>query len=258
MKKNKRVAEDEVEAPLNPWSTTVLYGPSGAGKTTLAATAPKPVFLDSNQGTMSVRGRDGFKYGRVDVFGMDDLDAAYDKLTGTAQNADWSRKYDTIIFDHFDDIQSIIMENLGDKRAAKDSRKDEDEAEQRDYGIMGSKLKRYIRRFKKVDKHKILICAEKEDRDQGRLGPAVIGQMRAALPYFADHTFYLRIGKKNKRYLHLDSTDEFYAKTRAWWLPPELRKQEIPFDDPKFLSHFFALIAAGPQKTSSKAARKDT
>lgn len=239
---------------LIKYPTVVIYGPSGAGKTSVSASANKPVFLDSNQGLLSIYGRPGLEHVHgVDVTSVTQLDDAYNRCTGTlGKKKDWSKKYGTIVFDHFNDIQAIVMEELGDKRKARDDRKDEDEAEQRDYGIMGNKLRRLIRKFKHVPMVKILICGEKEDRESGRMMPDMIGALKGQLPYFADHTMYLRIGKKGKRYLHLDSTDEFYAKTRAWWFTPEQRKIVVPFDDTKFLTNLFALIAAGPKGNSNR------
>lgn len=234
------------------WFTTVLYGPSGGGKTTLAATAPKPLFADSNQGTMSIADRPGFEHIRgEDVFGVGDLDRIYDNLTGTGKK-DWSKRFLTVNFDHWDDIQDIVLNELGEKRVERDERSDPDQIEQREYGIMGNRLRRFLRKFKRVPMHKILICGEKEDRETGRMRPAMVGALAQQLPYFADHTMYLRIGTKGRRFLHLDPTDDFYAKTRAWWLPPELRKIRVRFDDTEFLRKLFARIAAGPRASSTR------
>jgi hypothetical protein len=236
-------------------TTTVIYGASGVGKTTLAATAPKPIFLDSNKGTLSIAGRPGLEHVvAVDVEDEDQLNEAYDNFTGTG-DINWAKIYGSIIFDHFDDIQGIIMERLGDIRSEKRGR-DPDEAEQRDYGIMGAKMRRYIRKFKNVRIHKILICGETTDKEEGRLRPSLVGALKHQLPYFADHTMYLRLGKKGARYLHLDATDDFYAKTRAWWLPPELRKMRIDENDPTTLTKLFAAIAAGPNGSPKRRSKE--
>lgn len=243
------------------WSTIVLYGPSGGGKTTLAGTAPKPLFADSNQGVLSIATRPGFE--RVcseDVHSIEDLERIYDNCTGTGPK-DWSSKFETIVFDHFDDIQDIVLNELGEKRVARERAAgregDPDQIEQREYGVMGNRLRRFIRKFKRVPMHKILICGEKEDRETGRMRPSMVGALAQQLPYFADHTLYLRIGSKNRRFLHLNSTDLFYAKTRAWWIPDEKRKILVPFDDTTFMTDFLARIAAGPRKRSSTTATGD-
>jgi len=234
--------------------TYVLYGASGVGKTKLLATAPKPAILDSNQSLLTIAGRPEYSHVHGEaVTSMADLDRAYDNFTGTGRR-DWSKKYSTIGFDHFDDIQSLVLDELGERRRERDDRADPDEIDQRTWGIMGSRLKRYLRKFKRVPIHKVLICGEMEDRDNGRLRPSLQGQLKVAMPYLVDHIMYLRIGKKGVRYLHLDSTDEFYAKTRAWWLTPEQRKWRVDENNHTFLTDLFALIAAGPK--SGRAAQR--
>lgn len=227
--------------------TIILFGPSGAGKTSLAATASRPLFADSNQGTMSIADVKGLEHLRQeDVKGVDDLDTIYDNITGRGKK-NWTKLFDTVVFDHFDDIQLIIMEQLGDKRQERDSRKDPDEAEQKDYGIMGNRMRRYLRKFKSVPKTKILVCGEMEDRETGRMRPSLIGALKNQAPFLVDHSFYLRIGKKGVRYLHMNPTEDFYAKTRTRWLPPELRKLRYDLNDLTLLTRLFALFAAGPK-----------
>jgi hypothetical protein len=240
------------------WQTVVIHGDSGAGKTTLAATAPKPAFLDSNQGLISIAERPGLEHVHSeDVFSIKDLDTAYDNFTGTGRR-DWSTRYGSLVFDHWDDIQGMVLDELAERALEKDADREADQIEQREYGIMYNKLARYLRKFKRVPIHKILICSSKEDFNTGQVRPNLIGQMKDRLPYFVDHTFYLRIGKKGVRYLHMDATDEFYAKTRAWWLPPEARKIRINFKDTSQLSSLFALIAAGPKPEQRKPPTEET
>ena len=121
---------------------------------------------------------------------------------------------------------------------------------------MGSRLRRYIRKFKAIPMHKILIFGEQEDHDEGRLKPSLVGALRAQIPYFVDHMMYLRIAKDGTRYLHLDPGKTFYAKTRAWWLTPEQRKIKVEFDNPTTLTDLFALIAAGPKGTTKRRTRE--
>lgn len=241
--------------PSALFQTWCIYGPSGGGKTTLSATAPKPIVMDSNQGLLSIAGRPGFEHVcGEDIHTFRNLERAYTYCTGTSKKQDWSKKFETIIFDHFDDIQAIVLNELGEAAAKKDERRNADMIEQREWGIMGSRLKRYLRKFKRVPMHKILICSETEGREDGILRPNLTGQLRDQLPYFCDNVAYLRIGKGGRRFLHLDPTDDFYAKTRAWWLPPEARKIEITFNDTTALTKLFALIAAGPKGATPRSA----
>jgi hypothetical protein len=236
--------------------TTVIYGPSGVGKTTIAATAPRPAFLDTNKGLLSIAGRPGLEHVQgEDINDVDGMERAFDNFVGRGKR-DWRKKFGTIVVDHFDDLQAMIMEHLGERRHERYENKDIDESEQKDWGVMATKLKRILRKYKTLPIHKILICGEKESRDDGRLMPSLQGQLGNQLPYFADHTMYLRLGKKGVRYLHLDPSEEFFAKTRAWWLPEEARKIRIDINDTKALTTLFALIAAGPKGATRTAAQR--
>jgi hypothetical protein len=239
------------------WQTWCVYGASGVGKSTLCATAPRPLIADSNKGLLSIADAPGLEHVRsVDVSKIEHLDTIYDQMTGTGSGENWRRLFDSVVFDHFDDIQAIILDALADTAMEKDDRREVDQLEQREYGIMGNKLRRYLRKFKKVRKHKILICSEATDFDTGRLRPHLLGAMKNQLPYFCDHIAYFRIGKKGVRYLHLNSTDDFYAKTRARWLTPEQRKIRVDVDDTTALTKLFELIAAGSSSVVSHRVRR--
>lgn len=235
------------------YQTWVIFGPSGVGKTTLAATAPKPLIADTNQGLLSIADMRGLEHVRsVDVKKIKDLNLLYNRLTGTEPKRDWSKKFKSLVFDHFDDVQGIILDELGDIALEKDERREIDQLEQREWGILRNKLTRYLRKFKQVPIHKILICAEMMDHDTGRMKPHLLGGLKDELPFFVDHTLYYRIGKKGKRYIHLNSSDNWYAKTRARWLTSEQRKIYVPEGDTLALTKLFELIAAGPESTSTR------
>ncbi len=235
------------------FQTWALHGPSGAGKTTLCATAPKPVFLDSNQGLLSIADVPEFGHVKyVDVRSMESLEEAYDQCSGTttSKKDDWSKQFSTIVFDHFDDIQGIVLDELIEKAMEKDDRRD-DTVEQREYGIMGNKLRRYLRKFKRIPMHKILILGSKVDFDSGQERPSLVGALQHQLPYLVDHTMYLQVKENGKRIIHLNESEHWYAKTRARWLSPEQRKIVFKPDDYTCLTRLFDMVAAGPKKPTS-------
>jgi len=250
---------DEPVIAKRMYQTWAVIGPSGAGKSSLCATADKPLFADSNQGLLSIADVEGLEHVRaVTVSSMADLDEIYDRCSGTAVGKkDWSKKYNTIIFDHFEDIQAIILDELVEKAMERDDRRD-DTIEQREYGIMGNKLRRYIRKFKKLPMHKILILGTKVDFDSGQERPNLIGALQSQLPYLVDHTIYLQVKSNGRRILHLNESEHWYAKTRAHWLTPEQRKVPYRLDDMHCLSRLFALVAKGPTKTRASAASPAT
>ena len=245
----KKRRQPKLDAGISPYWTWAIYADSGAGKTTLAATAPKPMFLDSNQGLLSILGRPGFEHvRRTPVTNWRQLEEAYDNFSGTGQH-DWT-KFQTIVFDHFDDIQGLILDELTEQAAQRDPRRMLDETQQREWGIMLNRLRRIMRKFKALPMHKILIFAAAVNNETGKLEPSLSGKLRNQLPYFCDMIGYLRIGKGGKRILSFDERSTRYlAKCRPWWWTADDRRIIVPdvADDPKFLTHLFESIAAGPK-----------
>lgn len=231
----------------------LIFGRSGVGKTSLAATAPRPIIVDSNEGTASLEYATGLEHLKRTprITRIQQLDEVYDQLTGTGGDKDWRKKYDTPVFDSWDDMQKLIHDGMVEKALEGGSDPDDDDLDQiqlRQYGKMYNQMSRYMRKMKKIPKHKIFICAEKFSEDEDMMWPDLIGQMRGKLPYLVDHTLYLRMSDKGARYVHLNpKAGEWYAKTRLRWLPQEHRKFRFQLDDTSLLTDFFALVAAGPE-----------
>lgn len=231
---------------LQKYYTFGLYADSGVGKTTLAATAPKPIFLDSNQGLLSIDGRPGFEHVRsAPVTSIAEFESAYDNFTGTGKK-NWTR-YQTVVFDHFDDIQALVLDELNEETVSRDSRRMRDLTDQKEWGIMGNRLKRFIRQYKRLPMHKILIFGVGIDRNTGQMIPNLQGQLRSSIGYFCDFIIYMRIGKGGRRYLHFKPRDEFLAKARPWWWTED--RVRVDFKDTKFLTHLFDRIAAAGQES---------
>jgi hypothetical protein len=230
------------------YPTIGIFGMSGVGKTSLAATADRPLFADSNAGTMSIDHVKELSHGRrVQVHDMKDLDTLYDNITGTGQR-NWRKKFGSVVFDSFDDIQMIILSALAER--AQDNREEPDQIELREWGIMANKLRRYLRKMKRLPVTKILIMGEKYYEKEDWMYPHLLGQMRDELPYFLDHAIYLHANDKGARYLELNPKQgEYYAKTRARWLTPEERHIRFRLDDYTCLAKLMKKIADGPQAT---------
>lgn len=228
------------------YPTIGIFGMSGAGKTTLAATALAPLFADSNQGTSVLDHVPEFAaIRRLPVQSMDSLDRIYNNMRGIGK-VKWRKRFKSVVLDHFDDIQSIILDKLAEK--ASDTRDEPDQIEQREYGIMANKLRRYLRKMKRIPAVKILIMGERWNEENQWMYPSLIGQMRDQLPYFIDHMLYLRVNDKGVRYIHMDpKPGEFYAKTRARWLPAAERKIRFDLDNYTALADLMAKIQRGPR-----------
>lgn len=253
--KTKKSRKDDGTLPVGGrtlYPTVGIYGLSGAGKTSLAATGDRPLFADSNEGTMAIDHVPELEHvRRRRVKSMADLDAIYDNMTGTGQK-NWKGKYGTMVMDHFDDIQAIILDKLSEK--ASDTREEPDQIELREYGIMANKLRRYLRKMKRLPVVKVLIMGEKYNENDDWMVPSLIGQMKDQLPYFLDHCIYLRVNDKGVRYMQLDpKPGEYYAKTRARWLTPEERKIRFDLNNFTALADLMEKIRVGPTPAKKKS-----
>lgn len=229
----------------------ILTGMYGTGKTTLAAQAPRPKILDSDKGILSLQGRPGYEFAVThaeDISSTRQLEKAYANFTGTGSK-DWRKRYDSLIHDRFEDIQQIGLEELQEKVVSRNSSRDIDAIDKKEWGIIGNRMARYVRKMKTIPQWKIFVCGVMEDRDTSALIPQIKGGFKNQLPGLVDHVMFLRIGKKGQRYLHLDPREgEWYAKTRAWWLTTEERKIKVPdpAKHPTFFAELLAKLAAGP------------
>lgn len=239
------------------YPTIGIFGGSGIGKTSLSATAGKLIIADSNEGTMSIDHVPEFEglIKRVRIHDMKDLTKLHDNLTGTGSQNWRKKKFQAASFDHFDDIQQIILGKLAER--AEDSREEPDEIQQREWGIMANKLRRYLRLMKTLPLTKILIMGEKYMEQEDWMYPSLQGQMREALPYFCDHVIYMRMNDKGVRYLHLNpKPGAYYAKTRAWWLTPEERKIRFDLSNRTLLADLIDKIRRGPDQSAKKRKSK--
>lgn len=249
--KKKKSTKKTASAQLQRYYTFALYADSGVGKTSLAATAPKPLFLDSNQGLLSIEGKPGLEHVRgVPITSIAEFEEAYDNLTGTGSK-NWENKFETVVFDHYDDIQAIVLDELNKEKVDKDPRRIRDLADQQEWGIMGNRLKRFLRQYKALPMHKILIFGVGQDKVTGQLTPALQGQLRQSIGYFCDFIIYMRIGKGGKRYLHFKPRQEFIAKARPWWWTED--RVVVDPKDTQYLTRLFERIAAAGQNANDSA-----
>jgi len=79
----------------------VIYGPEGVGKSTLAAEFPRPVILDTEEGTHHL------DVARVQITSWDDLKAAVAEIGGGRQS-----EFQTVVIDSADWAEKLLVESL--------------------------------------------------------------------------------------------------------------------------------------------------
>lgn len=195
----------------------LVYGQAGAGKTTLAATMPKPVIISAEGGLLSIQGSD-IPY--LEVNSMDDLKEAFTWVSGEE-----GAQFDSVILDSLSEIAEVVL--IHEKEVNKDGRAA--------YGELAVQMTSLIRAFRDLPGKNVLMTAkmEKAQDENGRIlyAPSMPGaKVAQQLPYFFDLVLALRVEKDaegvTQRALMCDSDGLWAAKDRSGkleaWEAPDL------------------------------------
>lgn len=189
----------------------LVYGRPGVGKTTLCATAPKPIILSAESGLLSLRKH---SIPVIEIKTMQDLFDAYSYLTGPE-----GVNYETICLDSISEIAEVVLANA--KKASKDPRQA--------YAELLTQMQDLIRSFRDIPRFNVYFSA-KEEYSKDEMGvqhyiPSMPGsKLGPALPYFFDEVFRLMVGedenKNSFRYLSTRASLAHEAKDRSGALEP--------------------------------------
>jgi energy-coupling factor transporter ATP-binding protein EcfA2 len=193
----------------------LVYGHAGAGKTTLAATMPRPIVISAEGGLLSIQGA-GLPY--VEVNSMESLREAFDYVSG-----EHGTEFDSVVLDSISEIGEVVL--IHEKAVNKDGRAA--------YGEMAAQMTSIIRAFRDLPGKHVLMTAkvEKAQDETGRIlySPSMPGaKVGQALPYFFDEVLALRVEKDAEgvaqRALMCDTDGIWLAKDRsgkldAWETP---------------------------------------
>lgn len=192
----------------------LVYGESGAGKTTLCGTLDEKttLFISAENGLLCLRGKN-FLVATVENYA--DVVAVYNAVLSDAQFA----AYTNIVLDSISDIaEKLLVES---KAKMKDPRQA--------FGDVQEKIIGICRAFRDLPGRNVIITAKAEyikDELTGSLivGPSLPGQkLGPQLPYLFDEVFYLLVqettdatGKKeHKRWLQTGRDNKYVAKDRS-------------------------------------------
>lgn len=196
----------------------VIYGLSGAGKTSLAKTLAgyKPLIISAEGGLLSIRGS-----------GIDFLDLTRDgtALVPRDKRADRIRevyqylltpeareKYDTIVIDSLTEIGQCVQESV---------KKEFPNANQAlpMWGEYGNRMRDLVKAFRDLPGFNVVfISLSKISKDEnGRRFSEfdIAGSISDKLPGFLDLVLYLRVNTDGLRELVCQPTDSILAKDRS-------------------------------------------
>jgi hypothetical protein len=214
----------------------LTYGPSGVGKTTLIATAPKPVLISAESGVLSLRPANLQKLYGVNTPGVTydvplilistiaDFDEAY-RWCATSHEA---RQFQTLGIDSISEVAERVLEHALKTVGAKDPRKA--------YGELSEKVVKLTKDFRDLAGFHVYVSAKMgamKDEQTGltTYGPDAPGQkVGPALPFLFDEVFRLGVASPPNapkyRYLQTDIDAQYIAKDRSGMLdaiePPNL------------------------------------
>jgi hypothetical protein len=194
----------------------LVHGPSGAGKTRLAATVNKPLIISCESGLLSLREYDLAVW---KVSRMEDLQGAYQEAL--------KPEYEWIVLDSISEIAEVCLAE--EKRLNKDARKA--------YGEMQDTMGALVRSFRDLPKHVYMSAKQAKLKDEvtgAMLYSPDVPSARLAngLPYFFDEVFALHSWKNDEgiveRSLQTTRDNQYDAKDRSgsldFWEEADLGK----------------------------------
>lgn len=196
----------------------LVYGASGAGKTTLVASAPSPIVLSAEAGLLSLR---DYEIPYIEIRKMDDLAEAYH----WAAESEEASQFQTICLDSISEIAEVVL--AAEKRKTKDPRQA--------YGVMQDTIQEYVRKFRDLSGKHVYFSAklEKVQDEMGRIlyGPSMPGNKTGQLlPYYFDEVLAMRVehneNNETVRMLQCEGDGTWLAKDRSGkmdkWMEPDL------------------------------------
>jgi hypothetical protein len=220
--------DDNQESPFGVWSKdtvgikrlkVLLYGVSGTGKTTMAATFPKPLFLDLENGLRST-----LRVGSVLRYPADPDKSVkkYEQVVdffnkvATVKNP----QFETIVIDSLNELQKLLADYLVAKHT-KVKRQYGDQLTLADYGKTNRDFSKVVRSFLNLPYH-IVFTAASTSRSPGddevQLMPKFVGaQVGPDIQRMMDMIGYCHaknINGVSQHYVSFHITPQYIAKDR--------------------------------------------
>ena len=190
----------------------LVYGQSGAGKTSLIRTLPNPVVLSAEGGLLSIQDAD---IPFIEIKTMDDLTEAYEWCKSSSE----AGEFQSVALDSISEVAEVVLNY--EKKQTKDPRQA--------YGTLAEQMTDIIRAFRDLPNKHVYFSAkmEKSADEQGRVlfNPAMPGKsLTQGISYFFDEVLALRVERdgegKNVRALMCDTDGLWLAKDRSGKLEP--------------------------------------
>jgi len=179
----------------------MVYGKAGTGKTVLGSTFPRPIFIDTEAGLLSVRKKDISFLScprRENKLGwwQDIL-----KATTIAIN---STEHDSIIIDSFSGLYDAMLGAIEAQPTLTVSQQGKQDGFKK-WTLLWERALNYIALVRGSTKNTLFICGEAFDQDDtGRafFHPSLIGQGKTKTAHYFDEVYHSEILDKGKESIY--------------------------------------------------------
>ena len=167
---------------------TLIYGEAGVGKTTWAATAPRPIlWLEAEGGTHSIADTEG-----IDIVRVDGLETYREVLRHLGAHPD---EYETTVIDSFTETNAAVLREIMRRVAKVDPERNEFMPQFSEWGQVTGVMREIARAFRDLPMHTVITALTREDKDEltgkTRVRPRMTPALAEELPAFMDACLYL-------------------------------------------------------------------
>jgi hypothetical protein len=201
----------------------LIYGAPGVGKTTMACKSPKPLLVDFEAGSLSVRNVKGLRV--ESPRSLEDIVDVFDNID--------PKKTETVVLDSVTELQRLMMLEIMESATRRDPRKSLFSPTLSEWGVNSEVMRFLIRKARDLPCHSIFVCLDSDAKDEptGKITkvPAITPKVREDLCSYVDIIGWYNM-KKEAREVNFAPSESYIAKDRSGVMPDVLRGKDVSID----------------------------